>query len=52
MEIRATEAADMNLDEGLIGLWNRNLQILEPQRIAGDIARVIEHHCFHDMSVI
>ncbi len=47
MEIRATDATDVNLDEDLASLRDWYRPIVKPQRTAGDIARLIEHHRFH-----
>jgi hypothetical protein len=47
MKISAADAADVNFDENVTWLWNRNRTILKPQRIAGDVAGMAEHHGLH-----
>lgn len=52
MEIRATDAADMNLDEDLTCLWDGYRPIVKPQRTSGNVIDMVEYHRFHRMSVI
>ncbi len=47
MEVSAADAADVDFNKDLIWLWNRDRTILKPQRIAGDVASMVEHHGFH-----
>jgi hypothetical protein len=47
MEVCATDAADVNLDENLASLWDWYRPIVKPQRIPGNVIRLVEYHRFH-----
>ena len=47
MEIRATDAADMNLDEDLTRLWKRYRSIVKSQRTSRYVIGMVKHHRFH-----
>ena len=52
MEIRATDAADVNLDEDLPRIWDRYRSLVKPQRTRGNVIGLVEDHRFHRMSVV